>query len=104
MGRPMSHPDRLVRPTGWAQGGAPVNDPLDTATTEFARHREMLFAIVYNLLGTVADTEDVLEETWLSWTSARGEHIGDVRAYLARIAVNAALSRLRRARHEAYVG
>jgi RNA polymerase sigma factor (sigma-70 family) len=46
----------------------------------------------------------VLQETWLSWTSARGEHIGDVRAYLARIAVNAALSRLRRARHEAYVG
>ncbi|GAA4628802.1 RNA polymerase sigma-70 factor [Actinoallomurus vinaceus] len=81
-----------------------MSDPLDTATTEFARHREMLFAIVYNLLGTVADTEDVLQETWLSWTSARGEHINDVRAYLARIAVNAALSRLRRARHEAYVG
>ncbi|GAB3967258.1 RNA polymerase sigma-70 factor [Actinoallomurus acanthiterrae] len=81
-----------------------MSDPLDAATAEFARHREMLFAIVYNLLGTVSDTEDVLQETWLSWSSARGEHIGDVRAYLARIAVNAALSRLRRARHEAYVG
>jgi DNA-directed RNA polymerase specialized sigma24 family protein len=26
-----------------------------------------LLSIVYNLLGSVADTEDVLQETWLAW-------------------------------------
>ena len=39
----------------------------DTATQVFNDHRELLFSIVYNMLGSVADTEDVLQETWLSW-------------------------------------
>ena len=38
-----------------------------TATQVFLDHRELLFSIVYNMLGSVADTEDVLQETWLAW-------------------------------------
>jgi DNA-directed RNA polymerase specialized sigma24 family protein len=38
-----------------------------TATQVFVDHRELLFSIVYSMLGSVADTEDVLQETWLSW-------------------------------------
>ncbi|TDC11376.1 RNA polymerase subunit sigma-24, partial [Streptomyces sp. 8K308] len=37
------------------------------ATRLFVDHRELLFSVVYNMLGSVADTEDVLQETWLSW-------------------------------------
>src|SRR5262245_13488392 len=37
-----------------------------TATEVFVAHRELLFAVVYNLLGSVADAEDVLQETWLA--------------------------------------
>jgi DNA-directed RNA polymerase specialized sigma24 family protein len=40
----------------------------DDATETFTAHRELLFAMVYNMLGTVADTEDVLQETWLAWS------------------------------------
>lgn len=72
----------------------------DAATEVYAAHRELLFSLVHNLLGTVTDTEDVLQETWLSWASARRSHIANARAYLVRIAVNQALARLRHARRD----
>lgn len=62
------------------------------------------------MLGSVADTEDVLQETWLAWVSrsaaTSAEQITSPRAYLVRIAVNAALARrdaISR-RREDYVG
>ncbi|WP_155054157.1 RNA polymerase sigma factor SigJ [Streptomyces blattellae] len=87
-----------------------TDERLSEATGVFVDHRELLFGLVYNILGSVADTEDVLQETWLSWT-ARGrgrdlDGIGNPRAYLVRIAVNHALGRhaaLSRSR-ETYVG
>ncbi|AQZ69604.1 putative sigma factor [[Actinomadura] parvosata subsp. kistnae] len=78
----------------------------DTAAKVFAEHRELLFSIVYNMLGTVGDTEDVLQETWLAWSGKSLEEIGHHRAYLVRVAVNQALahqSTLRR-RKETYLG
>ena len=82
----------------------------DPATEVFADHRELLFSIVYNMLGSVADTEDVLQETWLSWASRNQvpsvERIENPRAYLVRIAVNRALAHqvaISR-RRETYVG
>ena len=86
------------------------DSPEDTATKVFAAHHELLFSIVYNLLGSVADTEDVLQETWLSWAprsrDANAEQILNPRAYLVRIAVNAALARQAAIsrRRETYVG
>lgn len=82
----------------------------DTATRVFADHRELLFSVVYNMLGSVADTEDVLQDTWLAWASrsAAGPpgEIENPRAYLVRIAVNMALSRQAAIsrRRETYVG
>lgn len=82
----------------------------DEATEIFAGHRELLFSIVYNLLGSVADTEDVLQETWLAWAArtsrADEDEITNPRAYLVRIAVNQALSRQAAIsrRRETYVG
>ncbi|WP_211234759.1 RNA polymerase sigma factor SigJ [Glycomyces arizonensis] len=78
-----------------------------SATDVFTEHRELLFAIVYGMLGTVADTEDVLQESWLSWEArSRGEPIDHPRAYLVRVAVNAAIARQRtiRRRRETYIG
>jgi RNA polymerase sigma factor (sigma-70 family) len=78
----------------------------DSATQGFVEHRELMFSIVYDLLGSVADTEDVLQETWLSWAAAHRDQVENPRAYLVRIAVNQALARraaLAR-RRETYVG
>lgn len=62
------------------------------------------------MLGSVADTEDVLQESWLAWhrraTAADAEPVEHPRSYLVRVAVNAALARqdtIRR-RRESYLG
>ncbi|MFI9718234.1 RNA polymerase sigma factor SigJ [Streptomyces sp. NPDC052396] len=90
-------------------GGAPEM-VADRATQVFVDHRELLFSIVYNMLSSIADTEDVLQETWLAWASRNevpgAERIDSPRAYLVRIAVNKALARqvaISR-RREMYVG
>ncbi|MHA7279150.1 sigma factor [Arthrobacter sp. MDT2-2] len=33
----------------------------------FAAHRSMVFAIAYEILGTRADAEDVVQDTYLRW-------------------------------------
>src|SRR3954471_13773294 len=80
----------------------------DEATQVFVGHRELLFSVVYNLLGSVADTEDVLQETWVSWSrrQAQPSPVDNPRAYLVRIAVNEALARQASItrRRESYVG
>ncbi|QQM39167.1 RNA polymerase sigma factor SigJ [Streptomyces liliifuscus] len=94
-----------------SESPAPETDEaLTTATRLFIDHRELLFAIVYNMLGGVADTEDVLQDTWLSWSGSRDRsplrEIDNPRAYLVRIAVNHALERraVISRRRETYVG
>jgi len=81
-----------------AQAGGEGTSVLETTTASFVELRDLLFSVVYNLLGTVSDTEDVLQDTWLAWASSGREEVVNARAYLLRIAVNQALSRLRSAR------
>jgi RNA polymerase sigma-70 factor (ECF subfamily) len=79
---------------------------VDEATDVFMHHRELLFGLVYNMLGSVTDTEDVLQETWLSWSGRGTDGVDNPRAYLVRIAVNHALQRRASItrRRETYVG
>ncbi|MGW6279271.1 RNA polymerase sigma-70 factor [Kribbella sp. NPDC055071] len=78
----------------------------DLATEAFVAHRNLLFTVAYELLGSAADAEDVLQETWLKWVGVDLETVRDHRAYLVRIASRQALSRLRTLgrRKESYVG
>jgi len=72
----------------------------------FEAHRELLFAVAYRMLGSVADAEDAVQDAWLRWSAAPRSGIAEPRAYLARTVTNIALNSLRsaRARREAYVG
>jgi RNA polymerase sigma-70 factor (TIGR02957 family) len=78
----------------------------DPATTAFLVHRNLLFTVAYEMLGSAADAEDVLQETWLRWAGVDLEIVRDQRAYLVRITTRQALGRLRTLgrRKEAYVG
>ncbi|GAA1512568.1 RNA polymerase sigma-70 factor [Kribbella lupini] len=78
----------------------------DRATEVFVAHRNLLFTVAYEMLGSAADAEDVLQETWLRWVGVDLEQVRDERAYLVRITTRQALNRLRtmKRRKEAYVG
>ncbi|HEX5850886.1 MAG TPA: RNA polymerase sigma-70 factor [Rubrobacter sp.] len=74
----------------------------------FVRHRSLLFTVAYEMLGSAADAEDVVQETWLRWADL-GTDQADVRnprAYLVRIVTRQALNRMRTLarRREEYVG
>jgi RNA polymerase sigma-70 factor (TIGR02957 family) len=72
----------------------------------FVAHRDLMFSLAYRMLGTVADAEDAVQDTWLRWSAAPRDDVTEPRAYLARMVTNVSLNRLRaaRARREAYVG
>jgi RNA polymerase sigma-70 factor (ECF subfamily) len=74
--------------------------------SDFERHRQVLFAAAYRMLGTRADAEDVLQEAWLRWNRVDRDDVNEPRAYLFRLVTRLALDQLRRvkARREAYVG
>ncbi|MFI2367565.1 RNA polymerase sigma-70 factor [Streptomyces sp. NPDC018833] len=78
----------------------------DPATEVFVAHRNLLFTVAYEMLGSAADAEDVLQETWLRWAGVDLGTVRDQRAYLVRITTRQALSRLRTLgrRRESYVG
>ncbi|MFI6262438.1 RNA polymerase sigma-70 factor [Micromonospora sp. NPDC051006] len=78
----------------------------DPATAVFVAHRNLLFTVAYELLGSAADAEDVLQETWLRWAGVDLDAVRDQRAYLVRITTRQALTRLRTLgrRKETYVG
>ncbi|BCY08037.1 RNA polymerase sigma-70 factor [Actinoplanes sp. L3-i22] len=78
----------------------------DPATDAFVAHRNLLFTVAYEMLGSAADAEDVLQETWLRWVDIDHDHIQDPRAYLVRITTRQSLNRLRTVtrRRESYVG
>ena len=72
----------------------------------FLTHRSLLFTVAYEVLGSAADAEDVVQETWLRWSEADRSVVRDPRAYLVRIVTRQALNRLRTVarRREDYVG
>jgi RNA polymerase sigma-70 factor (TIGR02957 family) len=76
------------------------------ALAPFDRHRRLLFTVAYQMLGSVADAEDVVQDAWLRWSAADRGAVADARAYLVQITTRLALDRLRSAqsRRESYVG
>jgi RNA polymerase sigma-70 factor (ECF subfamily) len=72
----------------------------------FIAHRSLLFTVAYEMLGSAADAEDVVQETWLRWAGVDQAEVHDPRAYLVRIATRLALNRLRTLarQREDYIG
>jgi RNA polymerase sigma-70 factor (ECF subfamily) len=76
------------------------------AADEFEEHRRHLFGVAYRMLGSVAEAEDVVQDTWLRWQAAAGEEVRSPRSFLTTVATRLAIDRLRSAqrRREEYVG
>ena len=72
----------------------------------FEAHRARLFGLAYRLLGSAADAEDVVQDTYVRWSRADQAAIMAPSGWLVKVATNLCLNRLAsaRARHEVYVG
>jgi RNA polymerase sigma-70 factor (ECF subfamily) len=85
---------------------APSVSSQDSATKVFLGLRSRLFGVAYRMLGTVAEAEDVVQETWLRWQSTDRSAVLEPEAYLVavttRIAIN--ISQSARSRRETYIG
>lgn len=80
---------------------------MDTATLErFEVNRNRLASLAYRLLGSAADAEDMVQDTFLRWQAADPDRIEVPEAWLTRVVTNLSLDRLRSAtaRHERAVG
>ena len=100
----MAGPQQTAPDDGGSADGR--NDRPDPATEAFLAHRNLLFTVAYEMLGSAADAEDVLQETWLRWAGVDLGAVRDFRPYLVRITTRQALARLRALgrRRESYVG
>jgi RNA polymerase sigma-70 factor, ECF subfamily len=76
------------------------------AVVDFEKNRDLLFGVAYRVLGSVADAEDVVQESWLRWNRVDTSRVADPRSYLVQVSTRLALDRLRqaKARREDYVG
>ena len=75
----------------------------------FVAHRGLLFTVAYEMLGSAAEAEDVVQETWIRWDAIGAEaraEVRDPRAFLVRVITRKALDQLRAnaRRREQYVG
>jgi len=83
-----------------------VTDVTAAAVVDFENNRDLLFGVAYRVLGSVADAEDVVQESWLRWNRVDASQVADPRSYLVQVSTRLALDRLRRAKasREEYVG
>jgi RNA polymerase sigma-70 factor (ECF subfamily) len=72
----------------------------------FDQYRGLLFSIAYRMLGSVADAEDMLQETFLRWQQVSVDQVRSPRAFLVTIVSRLCINHLQsaRARREEYVG
>ncbi len=83
-------------------GAKPAEDSLEA----FSRYRALLFSIAYRMLGSAADAEDMLQETFLRWQQTSYDEIRSPRAFLVTVISRLCIQHLEsaRVRREEYVG
>jgi RNA polymerase sigma-70 factor (ECF subfamily) len=78
----------------------------DERAAVFTESRPLLFSIAYRMLGSVADAEDIVQDSYLRWQQTPETDVREPRAYLTTIVTRLAINQLRSARvqRETYVG
>jgi RNA polymerase sigma-70 factor (ECF subfamily) len=89
-----------------SKGTSLANPETAVRLATFDQHRGLLFSVAYRMLGSVADAEDMLQETFIRWQQARDEEIRSPRAFLITIISRLSINHLQsaRVRREEYVG
>jgi RNA polymerase sigma-70 factor (ECF subfamily) len=90
-----------------ASGARQSSDPEGSIRlATFDQYRSLLFSIAYRMLGSVADAEDMLQETFIRWQQSTEDTIRSPRAFLVTIVSRLCINHLQSARvqREEYVG
>ncbi|MDX2245390.1 MAG: sigma-70 family RNA polymerase sigma factor [Bacteroidia bacterium] len=61
----------------------------------YNQYYHILFPIAYNMLGSVSDAEDLVQETLLKWLTMNNAEVENVRGYLVKTLVNKCLNHIR---------
>ena len=79
---------------------------MSNPAASFEPYRRRLLGLAYRMLGSMADAEDAVQETYLRWHGADRDKVSDPRAFLMTTTARICLDMLTsaRARHEEYVG
>lgn len=79
---------------------------MDDTTARFQQHRPRVIGVAYRMLGSLAEAEDVAQDTWLRWNGTDRSVIENDEAWLVATATRLAIDELRLARRtrEHYVG
>jgi RNA polymerase sigma-70 factor, ECF subfamily len=72
----------------------------------FTHLRPLLFTIVYEILGSATESDDVLQDSYLRWADVDLSTVRDTKSYLAQLVTRQALNALRAGarRREDYIG
>lgn len=73
-----------------------MSDSIET----FEASRRRLLSIAYRMLGSMAEAEDIVQETWLRWHAARRDALETPVAWLTTVTTRLAIDRLRKLRRE----
>jgi RNA polymerase sigma-70 factor, ECF subfamily len=85
----------------------PSADSADGEHAErFTHLRPLLFTIVYEILGSATESDDVLQDSYLRWADVDLGTVRDTKSYLAQLVTRQALNALRAStrRREDYIG
>ena len=85
------------------------NDVAEDVAALFERHRPSITGLAYRMIGSVAEAQDIAQETYLRFRGAlevRETVVQDAKAFLHKVAARLCLDHLKtaRVRREAYVG
>jgi RNA polymerase sigma-70 factor, ECF subfamily len=78
----------------------------DEHAERFTLLRPLLFTIVYEILGSATESDDVLQDSYLRWAQVDLATVRDTKSYLAQLVTRQALNALRAGarRREDYIG
>jgi RNA polymerase sigma-70 factor, ECF subfamily len=97
---------RKTNDTGASEGASLTDAENSIRLATFDQYRSLLFSIAYRMLGSVADAEDMLQETFIRWQQSGEENVRSPRAFLVTIVSRLCINYLQSARiqREEYVG
>jgi len=75
-------------------------------TETFLEYRSFLFSVAYNMLGTIADAEDIVQDAYEKWLSVDESTVRHPKSYLVKTVTNKCINELNRLKkeRERYIG